>query len=883
MRVEVNIVSGPTVTVSGTVQYVVQATCAPYNVLISEVGIQGPPGVGVPPGGGVGTVLTKLSATDYDTGWVAAPGGGGGAVWGAITGTLSDQIDLQSALDARATAAQGALAETALQPGDPIPWGDVVSAPAFAPIATSGSASDLSSGTIPAARFDDGSHGARGGGSLHATATTTQSGFLSAADKSKLDSIEPGATANATDAALRDRATHTGTQPASTITGLAAIATSGAWSDLTGRPTTFPPQAHQHVAADISDSTAAGRAILTSADAAAQTALLDTFTASAKGLAPASGGGTTNFLRADGVWAAPPAGGGGGVSDGDKGDITVSGSGTVWTIDAGAVTLSKLADVPTDSFLGRDSAGTGAPEVLTPAQARAILNVADGATANASDAALRDRATHTGTQPASTITGLAAVATSGSASDLTTGTLPAARFTDTSHGNRGGGALHAEATTSVAGFMSAADKTKLDGVANGANNYSHPNHTGDVTSVGDGATTIAAGAVTNAKLAGMATGTIKGRASAGTGDPEDLTGAQATALLDTFTSSLKGLVPASGGGTTNFLRADGTWASPPGGGGGISWSDPVDANIVPDADGTRNLGSSANRFAAAHVDAIDLNGVTLDGATDLTVPGADRILFYDQSASGMAWLEVGSGLSLSGTTLSATGGVAALGNWDYWSEDWFGSNNVGGSAVFVGAAVSGGTNTAAIPSAAVFGYNQNGVFLRSGTTENGGYRYQTSSPTGMYFGVVPYKFRCSFLWRTAFTGRTVRMGFLDTESSADATDGAYFEAIGDALVAKTASNSIRTTAGSLNLILDTPYVFDIESNAAGTEVRFRVYQGAGTSTVFDVTITSNIPATSAQGFGAGIVATEASTTDVEIGILYMLGIGTVAGFNRARG
>lgn len=40
-----------------------------------------------------------------------------------------------------------------------------------------------------------------------------------------------------------------------------------------------------------------------------------------------------------------------------------------------------------------------------------------------------------------------------------------------------------------------------------------------------------------------------------------LTAAVATSYLDTFTSSLKGLVPASGGGTTNFLRADGTWAA----------------------------------------------------------------------------------------------------------------------------------------------------------------------------------------------------------------------------------------------------------------------------------------------------------------------------------
>jgi len=42
---------------------------------------------------------------------------------------------------------------------------------------------------------------------------------------------------------------------------------------------------------------------------------------------------------------------------------------------------------------------------------------------------------------------------------------------------------------------------------------------------------------------------------------------QATASLNLFTNTLQGLVPGSGGGTTNFLRADGTWSAPAGGGG----------------------------------------------------------------------------------------------------------------------------------------------------------------------------------------------------------------------------------------------------------------------------------------------------------------------------
>jgi len=47
----------------------------------------------------------------------------------------------------------------------------------------------------------------------------------------------------------------------------------------------------------------------------------------------------------------------------------------------------------------------------------------------------------------------------------------------------------------------------------------------------------------------------------------EYTGTQATAQLDLFSSTLKGLAPSSGGGTTNYLRADGTWAAPSAGAG----------------------------------------------------------------------------------------------------------------------------------------------------------------------------------------------------------------------------------------------------------------------------------------------------------------------------
>ena len=201
---------------------------------------------------------------------------------------------------------------------------------------------------------------------------------------------------------------------------------------------------------------------------------------------------------------------GGAVPDGDKGDVTVTASGATWTVDANTISNAKLSDVPTATLKGRVTAATGDPEDLTAAQARTLL-------------------------------GLAAIATSGSAADLAAGILPAARFDDTAHGTRAGGTLHAAATGSVAGFMAAADKSKLDGVAASANNYVHPNHSGDVTSVADGATTIAANAVTNAKAAQMAANTFKANNTGATANAADITAAQAKTLLAIASSDVSGL------------------------------------------------------------------------------------------------------------------------------------------------------------------------------------------------------------------------------------------------------------------------------------------------------------------------------------------------------
>lgn len=62
-------------------------------------------------------------------------------------------------------------------------------------------------------------------------ATTTDPGLMAAADKAKLNGVQNGATANSQDATLLNRANHTGTQPASSITGLGSAAFKNATLD----------------------------------------------------------------------------------------------------------------------------------------------------------------------------------------------------------------------------------------------------------------------------------------------------------------------------------------------------------------------------------------------------------------------------------------------------------------------------------------------------------------------------------------------------------------------------------------------------------------------------------------------------------------------------
>jgi hypothetical protein len=132
---------------------------------------------------------------------------------------------------------------------------------------------------------------------------------------------------------------------------------------------------------------------------------------------------------------------------------------------------------------------------------------------------------------------------------------------------------------SVNKVFTATEKSKLAGIDENANAYVHPNHSGDVTSVGDGATTIAAKAVTLAKMADMATASLLGRKTADTGVPEVLSKSDAQTLLNVEDGANNYVHPSTDGNlhvpatsTTNngkVLKAGAT-------AGSIAWADDTD-------------------------------------------------------------------------------------------------------------------------------------------------------------------------------------------------------------------------------------------------------------------------------------------------------------------
>lgn len=83
----------------------------------------------------------------------------------------------------------------------------------------------------------------------------------------------------------------------------------------------------------------------------------------------------TDGLGVKGFFAVPT----GGVTDGDKGDITVSAGGTVWTIDNAAVTYAKMQSEARRTVLGRRFDSAGDTEAVSVAGVATSIIISSGA------------------------------------------------------------------------------------------------------------------------------------------------------------------------------------------------------------------------------------------------------------------------------------------------------------------------------------------------------------------------------------------------------------------------------------------------------------------------------------------------------------------------
>jgi hypothetical protein len=321
----------------------------------------------------------------------------------------------------------------------------------------------------------------------------------------------------------------------------------------------------------------------------------------------------------------------------------------------GSIANARLANMAASTFKGRNSGGgAGAPQDLTVAQAKALLDLSG---------------TNTGDQTITLSGDVTGSGTGAIAATIPNNTVTFAKMQDIATDRLIGRDTAASGDPEELTVTGGLEFTGSGGIQRSA-------LTGDVTAAaGSNATTIANDAVTNAKLANMATQTFKGRTTAGTGDPEDLTIAQAKTMLNlagTNTGDQTNITGNAGTVTVANEAAD-TTCFP-------LFATAASGSLEPKTNAANlTFNASSGLFTSANFAATtaDINGGTID-ATSIGATSQSTAYVTTLRTSGNAGI---------GTAPNATDNVRIAGNID---------GGVTANALMLDGTIQSGVTTAAV-------------------------------------------------------------------------------------------------------------------------------------------------------------------------------------------